>query len=49
MFGSDWPVCTRAATLRAWVTALRRIIARRPAEDQRRLMHDNAVRFYGLA
>jgi len=48
MFGSDWPVCTRAATMRQWVTALREIIANRPEEDRRRLMHDNAVRFYGL-
>jgi len=49
MFGSDWPVCTRAATMRQWLTALREIVSSRPEEDQRRLMHDNAVRFYGLA
>src|SRR5688500_12250451 len=27
MFGGDWPVCTRAATLRQWVQALREIVA----------------------
>ncbi len=48
MFGSDWPVCTRAATLRQWVVALRRIIAPRDVSQQRKLLHDNAQRFYAL-
>jgi len=48
VFGSDWPVCTRGAPLRAWVAALKQIIAARPETDQRKLLHDNAVRFYGL-
>jgi len=48
VFGSDWPVCTRGAPLRAWVAALKQIIATRPEADQRKLLHDNAVRFYGL-
>jgi predicted TIM-barrel fold metal-dependent hydrolase len=49
MFGGDWPVCTLAATYRQWVEALRTIVRERPDADQRRLYHDNAVRFYGLA
>jgi L-fuconolactonase len=49
MFGSDWPVCTLAATYRQWVEALRQIINARPVPDQRKLFHDNAVKFYGLA
>lgn len=48
MFGGDWPVCTLAATYRQWVEALKQIVADRPEEAQRRLFHDNAVRFYGL-
>jgi predicted TIM-barrel fold metal-dependent hydrolase len=48
LFGGDWPVCTRAATLRQWVEALKSIVKGRPADEQRRLFHDNAVRFYGL-
>jgi predicted TIM-barrel fold metal-dependent hydrolase len=48
MFGGDWPVCTKAATLRQWVEALKTIVAGRPAEERRRLFRDNAVRFYGL-
>jgi predicted TIM-barrel fold metal-dependent hydrolase len=48
MFASDWPVCTRVASLRQWVTALQEIVAARPLEDRRRLFADNAVRVYGL-
>jgi L-fuconolactonase len=48
MFGGDWPVCTLAATYRQWVEALKAIVRNRKAVDQRKLFHDNAVRFYGL-
>jgi L-fuconolactonase len=49
VFGGDWPVCTLAATLRQWVTALRAIVANRPAGDQKKLFYDNAIRVYRLA
>ena len=49
MFGSDWPVCTRAATFRRWVEALKEVVRGRGQTQQRGLLHDNAVRFYGLA
>jgi predicted TIM-barrel fold metal-dependent hydrolase len=48
LFGGDWPVCTKAATFRQWLGALRDIVRDRPADEQRRLFHDNAVRVYGL-
>jgi L-fuconolactonase len=48
MFASDWPVCLRGMSLRNWVELLRDVIASRPAKDQRKLFHDNAIRFYGL-
>ena len=48
MFGGDWPVVRRAATYRQWVEALRSIVRNRSREQQQRLMHDNALRFYGL-
>jgi predicted TIM-barrel fold metal-dependent hydrolase len=48
MFGGDWPVCTLAATFREWVGALREIVKDRPEEQQRKLFHDNAARFYGI-
>ena len=49
LFGSDWPVCLLSATYRQWVEALLQIIGNRPETEQRKLLHDNAVRFYGLA
>jgi L-fuconolactonase len=48
MFGGDWPVCTKAATLKQWVEALKAIVRDRSAVEQRKLFHDNAVAFYGL-
>jgi L-fuconolactonase len=48
-FGGDWPVCTLAASYRQWVEALMEIVRDLPAEQQRKLFHDNAVRFYALA
>jgi L-fuconolactonase len=48
MFGGDWPVCTLAATYRQWVEALASIVKDRPQEEQKKLFHDNAVKFYGL-
>ncbi|MGP0064579.1 MAG: amidohydrolase family protein, partial [Isosphaeraceae bacterium] len=49
VFGGDWPVCTLAATYRQWVEALRHIIANRPVADQKKLLHDNAIRVYRLS
>jgi predicted TIM-barrel fold metal-dependent hydrolase len=48
VFGGDWPVCTLRASFAEWVAALRQIVNERPEKDQRKLWHDNAVRFYGL-
>jgi len=48
VFGSDWPVCLMGAPLADWVKALRQIIASRPMEQQRALLSENAIRFYGL-
>lgn len=48
-FGGDWPVCTLKATFAQWVDALKWIVRDRTPEFQRKLFHDNAVRFYGLA
>ncbi len=48
VFGGDWPVCTRAATLRQWVEALKTIVSDRSPADRRKLFHDNAIRVYHL-
>ena len=47
-FGGDWPVCTITSTYQQWVDALRTIVKDRSPEFQRKLFHDNAVRYYGL-
>lgn len=48
MFASDWPVCTLGASLAEWVQALKEIVRAEPEERQRKLFHDNAIKFYGL-
>ena len=48
MFGGDWPVCTLAGTYADWLTALRTVIASRPEADQKKILHDNAAKFYGI-
>ena len=48
MFGGDWPVCLLGSPYRGWVEALRAIVSNRPIDQQRKLWHDNAVKFYQL-
>lgn len=48
MFGSDWPVCLKAATIAQWLRALQQIVADRPAAERRKLFHDNAAACYRL-
>ena len=49
VFGGDWPVCKLGASYAEWVKGLKRIIAARPLADQKKLLHDNAVKHYRLA
>jgi predicted TIM-barrel fold metal-dependent hydrolase len=49
MFGGDWPVCLLGVEKYAdWANALRTIVRDRPEAQQKKLFHDNAVKFYGL-
>ncbi len=48
MFGSDWPVCTLAASYRQWFDALMDLTKEAGEANQRKLFHDNAERFYRL-
>ena len=48
VFGGDWPVCTLAAPLGEWISALKSIVSQRPIAEQRKLFHDNAEAFYRL-
>lgn len=49
IFGGDWPVCLLGSSYAGWVKALHEIIRERSIQDCRKLLHDNAVRLYGLA
>lgn len=48
MFGSDWPVCTTAASLADWLAALGQIVAGEDADSQRQLFSATAARVYRL-
>ena len=48
VFGGDWPVCLLGGSYKDWVTTLRQIISSRPIADQKKLLHENARKFYGL-
>jgi predicted TIM-barrel fold metal-dependent hydrolase len=48
VFGGDWPVCLLGAPLQSWLKSLHEIAASRPSEDQKKLWHANAQKFYGL-
>ena len=49
MFGSDWPVCTLAATFRKWVDALTFLCEGAKEADRQKLFHQNAQTVYRLA
>jgi predicted TIM-barrel fold metal-dependent hydrolase len=48
VWGSDWPVCTISSDLRTWVDVTLEIIAAADESNQRKLLHGNAIRIYGL-
>ena len=49
MFGGDWPVCTLATSYGRWFETLSTAIGTFSLDEQRKLLHDNAVDFYRLA
>jgi len=49
MYASDHPVCTIAASLREWTTALQTITADWTEPERRQLFYDNAKLFYKLS
>jgi L-fuconolactonase len=48
MFGSDWPVCTLAATYQQVIGALRQILGPVPGTEARRLWGATAAEVYRL-
>lgn len=49
MFGSDWPVCTLAASYRQWFDALNFLVKDASEENRRKLFKENAERVYRLS
>lgn len=48
MFGSDWPVCTLAATYQEWVAALLWAVSDASDAEKSRLFYENALEFYSI-
>jgi len=48
MFGSDWPVCTLAASYKQWADALIFLTKDAGESNQRKLFQQNAERVYRL-
>ncbi|CEG84443.1 hypothetical protein RMATCC62417_18245 [Rhizopus microsporus] len=48
MFGSDWPMCTSAASWQEWFEVLSDIVDHWTNEDKQKLFVTNAVRIYRL-
>lgn len=48
MFAADWPWCLKTMDIRNWVDILKKVVAGRSDEDQRKLFYDNAARFYNI-
>lgn len=48
MFASDWPFALKAMDIRTWVDILKTVVKNRSYKDQKKLFHDNAVKFYNL-
>jgi L-fuconolactonase len=48
MFAGDWPVCLKNMPLASWVNILKEIVSNRSLENQKKLFHDNAEKFYTI-
>ncbi len=48
LFGSDWPVCTVAATYTRWLQVVNEFIARLSPHEQQAILGGNAASFYKL-
>lgn len=49
MFGSDWPVCTLAASFKQWFEALNFLTKDASEENRQKLFRENAERVYRLS
>ncbi len=46
VWGSDWPVCEMTSGLPEWIAITRKLLAPLSAAEQKKILHDNAVRIY---
>lgn len=49
VYGSDWPVTTLTGDYRSVITLTKSYFTGKDAQLARKVLHDNAVRFYGIA
>jgi L-fuconolactonase len=49
IFGSDWPVCTVAASYAQWAGTVRELIGSLSEREQEMVLGANAVKTYGLS
>lgn len=48
MYGSDWPVCTLAASAEKWINCVQSITASWPERARHDFYHDNAAKLYRI-
>lgn len=48
MWGSDWPVCTLAASYREWIEYVETFLNKFPQEERKAIWGENAIKFYKL-
>jgi predicted TIM-barrel fold metal-dependent hydrolase len=48
MFASDWPWCLKSNSLEEWVVILKEIVKNRSHKEQKKLFHNNAIKFYNI-
>jgi predicted TIM-barrel fold metal-dependent hydrolase len=48
VWGSDWPVVVINSTLPVWIRMMRELVSRLSETEQRKILHDNAARIYGI-
>jgi L-fuconolactonase len=48
MFAGDWPVCLKNMPLADWIKILKVVVAEGSYDNQKKLFHDNAAKFYKI-
>lgn len=48
MFAGDWPWCLKSMEIESWINILKNVVANRSYEAQKKLFHDNAIKFYNI-